>query len=261
MNGPLIDVNVNFGRWPTRRYPLDEPASLAAKLASHGVVEAWAASFEGVFHPDLTGANARLAAACVQRKELRFIPLGAVNPLDEHWQQELTTCAETHRMPGLRLHPNYHGYALDHPEFGKLLAAATERKLFLAMAPLSEDERMMHPALRVPEVDFSPLEKLLKTNAGARIVLLNAAGKLLRGDQPRRLIDAGELYLDIAMLEGVGAVERLLQDLPSERVLFGSYSPAFYFEAAALKLQESELSEKQMDAICRDNARRLVPAA
>jgi predicted TIM-barrel fold metal-dependent hydrolase len=259
MNGPLIDVNVSFGRWPTRRYLLDVPALLATKLASNGVVEAWTASFEGVFHHDLAGANARLATACAQRKELRFVPLGAVNPLDENWQQELTTCAETHRMPGLRLHPNYHGYALDHAKFARLFAAATERKLFLAMAPLLEDERMMHPALRVPEVDFTPLEQLLKTNAGSRIVLLNGVGKLLRSDQLHRLIDAGEVYLDIGMLEGAGAVERLLQDVPAERVLFGSYSPTFYFDAAALKLQESELSEKQLDAICRGNARRLVP--
>jgi predicted TIM-barrel fold metal-dependent hydrolase len=260
VTGPLIDVNVNFGRWPTRRYPLDEPAALAVKLASHGVVEAWAGSFDGVFQRDLAGANSRLAEACAGRKELRFIPLGAVNPTQEGWEQELKRCAEKHRMPGIRLHPNYHGYTLDHPEFARLIAATMERELFLAIAPLMEDERMMHPAMRVPAVDLAPLEKLLKANAGCRVVLLNVSTPLARGDQMRRLIDAGDVYLDIAMLEGVAAVERVLQDVPAERLLFGSYAPSFYCDAAALKLQESEVSEAQLHALCRDNARRLVSA-
>jgi predicted TIM-barrel fold metal-dependent hydrolase len=260
MKGPLIDVNVNFGRWPTRRSPADEQAKLAAKLASQGVVEAWAGSFEGVFQRDLADANARLAAMCAERKELRFVPLGAVNPVEAGWEKELNRCVKEHRMPGIRLHPNYHGYALDHPEFARLAAAATECKVFLALAPLMEDARMMHPAMRVPEVDLAPLEGLVKATR-CRVVLLNASGKLVQGDPIRRLIDAGEVYVDIAMLEGLAAVERLLENIPAERVLFGSYAPNFYFEAAVLKLQESELSEAQLNSIRHENARRLIASS
>ena len=32
--------------------------------------------------------------------------------------------AEDHRMPGIRLHPNYHGYQLGHPELARLLQQA-----------------------------------------------------------------------------------------------------------------------------------------
>ena len=47
-----------------RRVPCDEPEQLVAKLRAHNVVEAWAGSYDGLFHDDLTGVNNRLAEAC-----------------------------------------------------------------------------------------------------------------------------------------------------------------------------------------------------
>jgi predicted TIM-barrel fold metal-dependent hydrolase len=75
------------------------------------------------------------------------------------------------------------------------------------------------------------------------------------------LLSTGEVYVDIAMLEGIGGIEKLLADVPLERVLFGSHSPSFYFEAAQLKLQESQLSAAQRSAITQENAWRLLPLA
>jgi predicted TIM-barrel fold metal-dependent hydrolase len=63
------------------------------------------------------------------------------------------------------------------------------------------------------------------------------------------------------MLEGIGGIEKLLADVPLERVLFGSHAPSFYFEAAQLKLHESQLSASQRSAITQENARRLLPLA
>jgi len=270
---PLIDVNVSLGRWPTRRLPLDEPQKLATKLHSQGVVEAWVGSYDGLFHKDLAGVNDRLAELCnngVARPEpgegrgglatvLRVVPFGEINPLLPNWEADLTRCAETHRMPGIRLHPNYHGYALDHPNFVRLLKVAAERKLIVALAPLMEDERMMHPLLRVPIVDPSPLPELVRGTPGLRLVLLNALAGALRNDQLYRILDAGQVYVEIAMLEGVGGIEILLKDVPLGRILFGSQAPSFYFESALLKLQESPLPATHVRAIAHENARRLLP--
>ena len=69
---------------------------------------------------------------------------------------------------------------------------------------------------------------------------------------------AGEVYVEISMLEGVGGVANLLAQVPLNRVLFGSHAPFFYFQAALLKLKESPLPEQQLQAIRRENARRLL---
>ena len=103
-------------------------------------------------------------------------------------------------MAGIRLHPNYHGYKLDDPGFARLLRMAARRRLLVQLAVLMEDERMMHPLLRVEPVDLAPLVGLVKQIPGLRLVLLNALGTL-SGQPLADLIAAGEVYVEISMLE------------------------------------------------------------
>ena len=72
------------------------------------------------------------------------------------------------------------------------------------------------------------------------------------------LVTTGQVFTDIAMLEGVGGMSRLLEQTPVERVLFGSHHPLFYYESSVLKLRESALGEIQLKAVTSENARRLV---
>lgn len=258
MNGPIIDVNVNLSRWPTRRVREDETGNLVAKLRSHGVVEAWAGSFDDLLHKDLAAVNARLAHECRSQQGVRLVPFGSVNPLLPDWEDDLRRCAEEHRMPGIRLHPNYHGYKLDHPDFTRLVKFAAERRLIVALALVMEDERMMHPLLRVPPVDVEPLAGLIEQTPGLRLLLINAL-RTLRGEVLLKLLREGNVYVEISMLDGVGGVGNLLGDVPLDRILFGSHAPLFYFESAILKLKESPLNDLQLAAIREQNARRLLP--
>jgi uncharacterized protein len=257
MTGPIIDTNVYLSRWPTRRLPLDETAKLSEKLKSQGVVEAWVGSFDTLLHKDMAGLNARLADECAAHNGVRLIPFGSVNPKLPDWEDDIRRCAEVHKMPGIRLHPNYHGYTLADPEFAAVVKAATERKLIVQLAVIMEDERMMHPMFRAKAVDTKPLLKIVRETPGLNLVLLNAV-KNVKGEELADLTMAGEVCVEIAMQEGVNGVETLLKSAPVERVLFGSFSPVFYFEAAQLKLQESPLPAPQVRAICETNARRLI---
>ena len=54
------------------------------------------------------------------------------------------------------------------------------------------------------------------------------------------------------MWEGIEGVARLVEQLPPERVLFGSNFPLFYFEAALLKVQESGLPDARKPCCSRE---------
>jgi predicted TIM-barrel fold metal-dependent hydrolase len=93
-----------------------------------------------------------------------------------------------------------------------------------------------------------------------RLVLLNA----FHGPGDRRLpplVQAGRVFFDLAKLELIEGLAKLLQRVPVERIVFGSYSPMFYFESTMLKLRESALGESQIRQILEQNARRLVAAS
>jgi len=255
--GPLVDVNVNLFRWPTRRLPCDETTALVARLRRYGVTQAWAGSFEGLLQKDLGGVNRRLASECRERGRGVLLPFGSINPKLPDWEEELRRCVEVYRMPGIRLNPDYHGYKLDDPDFVRLLRRASESRILVQLAMTMEDERTVHPRLRLDAIDLAALTEPVAQTPGLRLVLLNSL-RTWRAEPLRRLLSAGDVYVEIAMLEGVGGVGRLLGEVPMERVLFASYAPFYYFESAWLKLQESPLDEQQLGGIREKNARRLL---
>ena len=248
----LIDTNVYLSHWPLRRLPCDDTAKLVAKLRANGVTQAWAGSFDGLLHRDIAAVNARLADECRRHGGGLLVPFGSVNPKLPDWEDDLRRCVDEHRMPGIRLHPSYHGCKLDDPDFAKLLQLAAKRGLMVQIVHIMEDRRMMHPLLQVEPPDLKPLANLVKKTPSLRLELLNV--KL----PPLDLLKAGDVSVEIAMLEGVGGVGKLLAQMPAERVLFGSHAPLFYFESAALKLKESPLNEEQLRAISCANAQRLL---
>jgi len=252
----IVDVNVSLSRWPFRRLRGDETPELVEMLRQRGVRQAWVSSFDGLLHKDMAGVNERLAAECRQRGEGILVPFGSVNPRLPDWEEDLRRCAEEHRMPGIRLHPNYHGCAPGDPAFARLLRAAAQRKLVVQIALKMEDERTHHPLLRVPPVDASRLHELIPSIAGLRLVVLNGTGLLSRGLLSK--LAAAGAFFDIAMLEGVGGVARLADQVGVERILFGSHFPLFTWEAARLKVAESGLDPSRERAILSENARRLL---
>src|SRR5215510_3539023 len=99
----IIDTNVNLSRWPFRRLAGDQPADLVARLRKQNVTQAWAGSFDGIFHRDISAANTRLTQDCRTYGQGFLLPFGSVNPKLPDWQEDLRRCHEDHNMVGIRL--------------------------------------------------------------------------------------------------------------------------------------------------------------
>lgn len=252
-----IDTNAYLSRWPCRRLPLDEPAALVDKLEALDIEQAWVGSFDALLHRDVAAVNLRLVDDCETYGEGMLVPFGCVNPTLPDWREDLRRCDEEHGMPGIRLHPNYHGYEITDPRFAEILDLAIERDLIVQIALKMEDERTQHPLLQVAAVDTGPLPELLQSRPDARVILLNAL-RDLRGASLDAMAELPNVFVEISMLEGVGGIERLIPSFPYERVLYGSYAPFFYPESAAGKMQESELGVEIETAVRRGNAMKLL---
>lgn len=258
--GPaLVDVNVYLSRWPFRRLPGDEPPALVAKLRAHGVVQAWAGSFDALLHRDMAAVNARLADACRRHGDGLLVPFGAINPKLPGWEEDLDRCRGEYAMPGIRLHPNYHGYKLDDHDLARALERASDRGLVVQIAAMMEDERTQHPLVRVPHVDLTPLIELAGSLPRLRLVLLNAF-RLFPPKTMESLAARPNVSFEIATLEGVGGVGNLIGKIGADRILFGSYYPFFCFESAALKLKESAVEGADLAAITSGNAKKVMNA-
>jgi predicted TIM-barrel fold metal-dependent hydrolase len=247
---PIIDTNVSLFQWPFRRLPLDETNALSKKLRFLGVTQAWAGSFDALLHRDLAGVNQRLVDACQAFPEL--VPIGAVNPALPGWKADLRQCVETHRMPGVRLLPGYHGYSLDDPRFVELLVEATVAGLFVQVVSSLEDTRTQSDLVRVGDVDLSPLVRLLPEIPKARVQILNHK---LRAPLLGQLANVPGVYCDTARVDGTDGVPSLVKSVPSGRVLFGSHAPFLIPEAALIRTHESgQLDDAALRAVLSENA-------
>lgn len=244
----LTDCHVYVGQHPFRQLEAEDAAAFAQLLQRRGVTEAWAGAFEGLLRRDVAAVNRQLAEVCRKHPALR--PCGTVNPALPDWQEDVRRCAEEHGMRVIRLHPNHHGYTLKDAMFQDLLALSVKHRLLVQVVAQMEDERTQHPQVRVAPVDLAPLPASMKEQPEARVMVLNASATMVM----RHLQKCHNVWLDFAMIEGVGGVENLLKTWPQERLVFGSFAPVFYWEAAKLKMQESALSPRQSATITVTNA-------
>ncbi|HLH34281.1 MAG TPA: amidohydrolase family protein [Alloacidobacterium sp.] len=256
----MIDTNVHLFHWPFRRLAGDDPAELVRRLKEKGVRQAWAGSFEALLCRDVAGVNSRLADACSHHCPDFLVPFGCVNPKFPDWPGDLRRCHEVHRMRGIRLYPNYHGYTLADPVVADLFSRAAARRLMVQIVFCMEDERTQFPLMRVPPVDPAPLAEIVRRVPDLKLVLLNGGG--WDGDESRGLRELareGRVYCDMARVEGIEGLADLIRSFSPTQVMFGSSYPFFYFEAALLKVKSAGLAQDGRAALLEGNARVLLP--
>lgn len=253
----IIDSNVSLFQWPFQRLPLDTVPELVSRLRSLNVIQAWAGTFEGLLHRDTTAVNDRLTTACHEYAEL--IPVGSINPVLPGWQSDLERCIQHRNMPGIRLHPNYHGYSLSDPLFADLLQRCAALDCFVQIAVAMEDNRTQSTLVRVNDVNLAPLRKVLQRIPGVRIQLLNAR---LRPSELQYIRHLPNVFLDVARVDGTDAIPRLLSSVEQHRVLFGSHAPFLIPEAAMIRVHESQqLDAATLSAVYRENAHHFAGAS
>ncbi|MEA3399880.1 MAG: amidohydrolase family protein [Armatimonadota bacterium] len=254
----IIDCNANLGSWPFRRTSYNTPQELIERLGRVEIDRAWVTSLDAVMLKNVHAANAPLAEAVADFEQLT--PVGSVNPDWPAWERDIAECAEQLGFPGVRVNPNYHGWTLEEPIFGELLAAADDLGLFVEVTVRMTDERHHHPRVMVPPVALTGLLPAAADHPNVPIVVANAKNAEANG----LARDAGaelpaNLYFEISHFESVGGVQDLAESLGIDHLLFGTHAPYYYPESSHMKVfEECAFSDADLAKLTHGNAKQVL---
>lgn len=255
----LFDINTATGHWPFRQVPNQSIPELKRLLASKGITGAAVVNTNGLFYQNCHDANIELAKA-IERHGGFFVGIAVLNPLYAAWERDLETCAGKLGFKALRLVPQYHNYRLDCPEVLAIVQKAASLKLPVFIPHRIIDVRGRHWMDTEQTVNLCEVGALCQAAPKVKIVFTEASVN------PDELVDKrgkarySNLYFEISRFRSVMGqqIKRMLKLIGYEHVLFGSGAPFKEITPALLKLQHAGLNSKEMSAIARQNAFRIL---
>ena len=256
---PLIDTHVYIDHWPHACLPADGPTDLIATLRHNNVSHAWTGSFDGLFHKNIGAVNQRLSDFCAQQENDLLIPFGTVNPTLPDWEEDIRRCHEQFHMPGIRLHPNYHGYMLDDPRFARLLHVTAGRGVIVQLVACLDNalHKWLTPA--AAQVDLKPLGQVISKLTNLRLVIAGGVSNV-DDEAIRNLLSSKQVYFDVVHLADGNSLTTFVDRASTKRIVFGSGTPLYSIEPARFKLQNAKISNERRSAIASRNAARLIDA-
>jgi hypothetical protein len=249
-----IDVNAFLGAYPFRRVPGTSPDAVVAAMDRVGIDEAWVSHLPGIFWRDPTEGNAWLLETTRRSPRLQAVP--AIHPGLAHWDGALARACDA-GAPAVRADPTFYGIDPAGLEMRDLVAACAAVDMPLTLAVRLEDGRQRHPNDGAPELPASAVRALVRSDAGARLLVTHADRPFVEevhfGSTPA---EASRIWWDICWIWGPPEdhLQTLLRTMGSERFLMGTGQPLRLPENAGAKLDLLELTAEQRTAIEAGNA-------
>ena len=250
-----IDASAFIGDYPFRGFPETTPPELSQLNAQYGIGGAVVSSFHEVFWENNFEAATRTA------REIRdcdgLVQFLVVNPTYPRQLQELPETLAATGARGLRLLPNYHGYDLWDERVTELFHFAAEQNLPVQIFREIQDARM-HWMLRVPPLSSENLQWLLADPPPARVLLSGlpfSEVMALRG----KLQSAARVWFDLSRVRGpVFAVEKLVETLGAEQLVFGSLWPIQMIAPSLRAIEDARITAAQRAQILDGNWQRFA---
>lgn len=262
----IFDVNAWVGSWPFRSLRDCTPQQLVERLRRGGVCGAAVSQIEAVFHRHAQPANERLAES-IEPLEGFLVPLATINPADMGWERDLRVCHETLGMRGVRLFPEYHGYAIDGPLAHRVVAACRERQLPIEIPCRLEDFRGRHYLDPAQGVSLTAIANLVAAHPEADIIITNARGIARSALWQRPELRQAAWYVDLSLAEvhyslhrnpdRVGDLATVIKEGGARHLLFGSHLPFSYLGSALVKRATLPVDDETMAEISYRRAARL----
>ncbi|MYB77830.1 MAG: amidohydrolase family protein [Chloroflexi bacterium] len=252
----MIDANAYLGNWPFRKLRYTTHIALLDKMDALGIEKAVVSSLENVFYKDQLAGNRHLHAE-VHHHALPLIPPLTITPTVPCWEEDLAICVRECGMRVMRLHPNYHQFALDSTAGTAVLEAARAHDFVVILTTGLEDTRHHHPLIKVPDVPGDQIAAAVSAYPDVRFLVAAANYSGITAIRSQ-CTSTQNLHFEISRVQGpVGDIEKLCGTIGADRVLLGTNLPLHVPEAATLAIEHAKITAAERRMIVQGNADRL----
>jgi predicted TIM-barrel fold metal-dependent hydrolase len=250
----IVDANAYIGNWPFRKLLYRTAHELLALMDRVGIDRAVVSSFDTIFLKEYSRGNRDLSEETAPHSE-RLFPFACIHFDFPGWERDLRIAVDELAMRGVSIYPNYHDYDLKQ-NAARIARAVRDanRTLPLFLFLRLEDQRRAHWLCRVPDVPVEDAAALLNETKELPVII---AG--IKAPEVKTLLEqidpaSCNAFFEISGMESLSPpVERVVEWVGAERVLFGTYMPFKYPETALLKFRHSGLTEQQQNMILYEN--------
>lgn len=248
-----IDINCMLGNWPFRKLYKNKLEDMLNVHKKNNIVSGLVSSLDGVFFNDPYEADEDLHNIV---KNTSYKQVLTVNPTLPGYLDDIDNGVKNLNIAGVRIYPCYHEYHLDNSNLDDLCNKLKEHNLPLFVSVRMEDERLdylTHPTLEKKDVVTSFINK----HNDIKIIFLTIRyAEIL--DLKDLFISNPNLFADSSGLKDeIFVVEKLLQHIPSEKIMYGSLHPLFCLKSTMLRFEKAEISDKDKENMLYNNAKKL----
>lgn len=239
---PVFDANVSLGRRHNQRVAVDSPEDTLSEMARAGIQRAVVYSPHAVNFDSRDGNN--LLLETIEGHD-GFVPQFVGNPVFDNLD-EFSAEIEELNIRSVRLAPMPHKYPFQDWIVGDWLEWMESENL-----PIWID---------APNVDPPELHAVIKSHPKTKVLLAEVHYGHLPWAIPL-LKSLPNTYIELSRFVSVDGINRLLNLIGSDRILFGSRFPESSMAPQIYNLHLNSLSNEDLTAICAGNLERLLGLA
>lgn len=240
-------MNASAGFWPIQRFTDSTLAAMDATCARLGIDRVWLSAIESILYPETDAHDLPLFKRLLNFP--RFEPVKTVNPLLANWRQSLESAARFFPLSAIKLFPSYHGYSLQDDIMRGVCSAADELSLPVLVQMRVNDERNQPGFMQVPGVNAKSIADLAVANPETLIIALCP----YNNDVPHLAAGGDNLLLDVSFLDQSESILLFENEIPLDRIVFGSHAPFMVADSAHMKLNHFELPERLRNGVAKGN--------
>lgn len=252
----IIDFNCDCGAYAFREYPQTTAAEVVAQGRKFGVGKVVMGSARAITFVSPQPANELLAAELAALGDDSVVPCAVLNPEYPGALEDLQRCREL-GFGALKLYPTYHDFDITSHATVRLAEEAAALGWPVLVAARVEDERHHHPLMKIAPLAMEKAITFARNVPDANVVLCTGlVGEIrvfLQG------VARENVFADVAFVKSpLNAMEELVGQVGSERLVFGSHLPFIYVQTAVAKVREAYIGEDEKAAILWGNAGRVL---